>query len=497
MSTPKPGGYGLRSTCLSFLEILSQSVANISPTLTPVVIVPFVFASAGNGTWLAYLVATAGLMLVGMSINEFAKRSASPGALYVCVGHGLGPSTGFIAGWCLILAYIFTAISVLAGSVNYAVILLGMLHLSVPPVILFALGTFLLWFIAYKDIQLSTRLMLLLEGGSMALILLICTIVLIQHGTLVDTAQLKLDGLSFDGFRLGLILAIFSYVGYESATALGDEAKRPLVLIPRAVLMSALISGIFFMVCSYVATLGFRGLPNPLDKSTAPFNDLADNAHLSFLGVFISLGAVVSMWACSLASVNAVSRVIFTMGRHGILHDKLGRAHGKNETPHHAVTIAALITFIIPALLGWFGLGVLDIFNDLSTIATFGFLIVYILISIAAPVYLKSLGALRVGNIIVSAISIVLMLLPLVAAFYPVPAPPADKFPIYFGAYLVAGIVWFLWLRLKSSHVMDKMRSDLDSVHDRFDVRKKLTGSRGSSLITAMNDAGPEADPAG
>ncbi len=94
MSTAKAGGYGLRSNCLSFIEILSQSVANISPTLTPVVIVPFVFASAGNGTWLTYLVATAALMLVGLSINEFAKRSASPGALYVCIGHGLGPSMG-------------------------------------------------------------------------------------------------------------------------------------------------------------------------------------------------------------------------------------------------------------------------------------------------------------------------------------------------------------------------------------------------------------------
>src|ERR1700746_1961533 len=120
MSTPKPGGYGLRSPCLSFLEILSQSVANISPTLTPVVIIPFVFASAGNATWLTYLVATAGLMLDGLSINEFATRSASPGALYGCIGHGLGPSMGFLAGWCLIIAYIFTAIAGLGGSGTHA-----------------------------------------------------------------------------------------------------------------------------------------------------------------------------------------------------------------------------------------------------------------------------------------------------------------------------------------------------------------------------------------
>jgi len=472
MSTPKPGGYGLRSTCLSFVEILSQSVANISPTLTPVVIVPFVFASAGNGTWLAYLVATAALMLVGMSINEFAKRSASPGALYVCIGHGLGPSMGFIAGWCLIVAYIFTAIAVLAGSVNYALILLNMLHLSVPPVILFAIGTFLVWLVAYKDIQLSTRIMLLLEGGSMILILAVCSIVFMQHRTLIDPAQLKLEGMSFDGFRLGLILAIFSYVGYESATALGEEAKRPLVFIPRAVLLSALISGIFFVICSYTATLGFRGLAYPLDKSTAPFNDLANIAHLPFMGILISIGAVVSMWACTLASINAASRVIFTMGRHGVFHGNLGLAHGKNETPHHAVTVCALLTFVFSALFGWFGLGVLDIFNDFSTIATFGFLIVYILVSIAAPVYLKSLGALKVTNIVISIVSIVLMLMPLIAAFYPVPAPPADKFPIYFGVYLLVGIAWFAWLRFKSSHVMDTMRSDLESVHDRFEVKR-------------------------
>src|SRR5260370_31793087 len=110
MSTAKPGGYGLRSTCLSFVEILSQSVANISPTLTPVVIVPFVFASAGNGTWLTYLVATAALMLVGLSINEFAKRSASSRALYVWIGHGVGYSMAFVSGWCLILACFFPAI---------------------------------------------------------------------------------------------------------------------------------------------------------------------------------------------------------------------------------------------------------------------------------------------------------------------------------------------------------------------------------------------------
>src|ERR1700677_3594929 len=93
------GRHGLKATCLSFPEILSQSVANISPTLTPVIIVPLVFASAGQGTWLAYLFATVGLVLVGTNINQFTRRSTSPGALYAFVTRGLGVPLGFLCGW--------------------------------------------------------------------------------------------------------------------------------------------------------------------------------------------------------------------------------------------------------------------------------------------------------------------------------------------------------------------------------------------------------------
>ena len=148
---------GLRARCLSFPETLAQSVANISPTLTPVVIVPLVFASAGPGTWLAYLFAMIGLVLVGSNINQFARRSATPGSLYSFVTRGLGVHFGFVTGWCLILAYALTAMAVLAGTVNYSDLLLQELHLQVQPLLLYAAGTFGVWLIAYKDIRLSTR----------------------------------------------------------------------------------------------------------------------------------------------------------------------------------------------------------------------------------------------------------------------------------------------------------------------------------------------------
>src|ERR1035438_7626370 len=89
---------GLRAACLSFPETLAQSIASIAPSATPALVIPLVFANAGNGTWLAYLFATASIALVAASLNHFARRSASPGSLYSYISSGLGPGTGQIAG---------------------------------------------------------------------------------------------------------------------------------------------------------------------------------------------------------------------------------------------------------------------------------------------------------------------------------------------------------------------------------------------------------------
>jgi len=455
------GRQGLRATCLSFPETLSQSVANISPTLTPVIIVPLVFASAGEGTWLAYLIATVGLVLVGTNVNQFTRRSATPGSLYAFVTRGLGVTLGFLCGWCLILAYLLTGMAVMAGSVMYAALLLQQLHVPVPPLPLFTAGVFGVWLIAYRDIQLSTRIMLVLEGVSMLLILTLCAIVLGQHRSIVDAAQFDIGAMNLSGLKAGLILAIFSFVGYESASTLGEEARNPLVNIPRSVLLSAIISGVFFVVTSYVAVLGFKGLSVSLASSTAPLNQLADSAGVGFFGVLISICAVISLWACTLAAINAAARVLFSMARRGILHAHMGKAHDTNLTPHHAVTLSCVLALLLPSALLIDGVGLLDILNDLSTLSTFGFLITYALISIAAPFYLRRIGQLTVTSAVCALVSVAFMAPPLIATVYPTPAPPADRFPWYFLAYLGAGGLWYLVLRARASGtVMQQMAGD-------------------------------------
>jgi amino acid transporter len=107
----KAAGYGLRNNSLSSMETLAQSISGACPTLTPFVTVPLVYTLAGNGTWLAYVLGTAGILLVAWCISRFARYSSSPGSLYSYAAMILPPWLAATAAWSLLLAYIMGAAS--------------------------------------------------------------------------------------------------------------------------------------------------------------------------------------------------------------------------------------------------------------------------------------------------------------------------------------------------------------------------------------------------
>ena len=202
---------GLRRDYLSFAEVFSQSVANIAPSATPALIVPLVYASARNGTWLSYLLATITMLLVAVHVNYFARHSSSPGSLYTFVSRGMGESWGAIAGWSLIIAYVFTGSAVLAGAANYATVLAGGFGSSGRSRFLVAAFMILAvagaWAIAYKDVKLSTRSMLIVEFTSVGLILWLALAYLSKAPMIWDREQWRLLAATPAGIRQGMVLA--------------------------------------------------------------------------------------------------------------------------------------------------------------------------------------------------------------------------------------------------------------------------------------------------
>jgi amino acid transporter len=440
--------YGLRREILSPMETLAQSVSTMAPTTSPAATIPLVCALAGNGTWLAYVLATIAILLVALCISRFARHSASPGSLYNYAAMVLPPWLQTTVAWSLLLAYVATGSSVIGGFYHYANLLIhsGRGN-ALESALLAALVAAVSIFIAYCDVKISARLMLWIEAASVTVIVALVMLLLRRYGWHWDHDQLQLRGMTGSRLRLGLVLALFSYVGFESATTLGAEARNPMKTIPRAVILSALLGGAFFTVCAYAEVLGFHLTGGDLGKSDAPMRVLSIVARVPILGPLIDIGALISLFACTLACITAAARVLLLMAHNGIAHNRLTMTHAQNRTPSLAVIITGIAALLPVVVLAARGASGLDVYGWMGSLATYGFIVAYGFVCAGLPRYLREHGAYRNGAQVIPWVAAIVMALALVGNLYPVPEGPYGKLPYIFLAYLMAGWAWFLLRR--------------------------------------------------
>jgi amino acid transporter len=446
-TVPEPGqsGDGLRRGILSPMETLAQSVSTMAPTTTPAATIPLVCALAGNGTWLAYVLATIAILLVALCIARFARHSASPGSLYTYASSILPPWLSATVAWSLLLAYVATGSSVIGGFYYYANLLLhdATGHMfSTALLALLVAGVSIA--IAYRDVKISARLMLWIEAVSVTVIVIVVVLVLARRGWHGDVDQFHLHGMTGSGLRLGLVLALFSFVGFESATTLGSEARNPLKTIPRAVIQSAVLAGAFFAICAYAEVLGFHMVGLDLGTTPDQMHVLARVGGVPVLGILIDIGALVSMFAGTLACITAAARVLLRMAQDGLAHEWLGATHTRNQTPSRAVVITGIAAVLPVAVIAARGASGLDVYGWLGSLATYGFIVAYALVCLAQPRYLKNHGVFRPGAQILPWLAGAAMLLALAGNLYPVPEGPYGKLPFIYLAYLIGGLGWFL-----------------------------------------------------
>jgi amino acid transporter len=435
---------GLRSNILSPMETLAQSISTIAPTTSPTMTVPLVFALAGNGTWLAYLFATVAILLIALCLSRFARYTSCSGALYTYATSSLPPIAGSIAGWALFLAYIATGAAVVGGFINYANVFLALFFGRTVPVVLSGLlCTAIATAIAYRDVQISARLMLWIEAASVLSIAAVVALVLWHNGPHIHQPQLHLTRVTPSAVRLGVVMALFSFVGFESATTLGHEAINPLRTIPRALIQSAIFCGLFFILCAYVETLGMAAAHQDLGTSTAPLSVLANLVGVRPLGPLIDFGALVSMFACTLACITAAARVLMRMAHNGLAHRSLSVAHKKNATPGSAVLVSGLLTALPACVLAARGISGVDIYGWMGSLSVYGFMTTYALAAIGLPLYLKRNHHPTNGAIILAAAATLATLLALAGTLYPVPAAPLNWLPYIYLAYILCGAAWF------------------------------------------------------
>jgi len=445
------------------VEIVGQSLAAIAPTLTPALNISVVAGLAGAGCWMAYFIGTLGVVIVAASVGILAARHPEAGAYFVYVGRTFGPFAGALAGWAMVSAYLFTAVAV---ALSFSIFLGNFLGEFGVQLGLKAMTAVMLVFLAtvtygaYRDVKLSSRAGLLLEVVSIAIITVITVLCVHVKGTVLDPVQLRVSSFKYGAVFSALPFVIFSFVGFESSATLAKESANPRRNIPLAVMGCAAFAGIFFTAMAYFMVFGMSDDTATLGASAAPFGDVAAKAGLGWASAVVYFAAMISVFACCLASVNAASRLLFSMGKYQFLHRSMGLVHEVHRTPHRAILVCGVLLAMI--CLALVPAGFLPAFGYAGTFASFGFVVVYLMLCIVAPLDLRKTGEMRPGHVLIGALGTALMCFVVVGSVYPVPEYPFNILPYVFFAYMIVGALWFAMLKARSPQTLASIQHDME-----------------------------------
>ncbi|MHB1571028.1 MAG: APC family permease [Solirubrobacteraceae bacterium] len=445
---------GLRRGVLGSLPVLGQSVAAVAPSIGAAAFIPLAVPTAGDGAWLAVLIATVGILAVGAAISYLAYQYRSPGALYSFVPRALGsPGVGFFMGGIVLLLGLAAGSLVFVGFGLYLSQFLAAVKVATIPI-----GAQLAYLdfpalavaitLSCADIRISTRFLLICELAAVSCISLLLLLVLIHHGHIISSPILGLHGTNTHGIILGMVFFVLAFGGFESATSLGHEAHEARRTIPFALISSVVVVGVFLAVNAYVQVLGFQGTGQALVKQTAPLYALAKIAGVTWLGDIILAGVTISFFAAMMAYLNYTARMLYAMGCDGIVHRAVTRVGRRTGAPHGAVLSVGAMIAIVGTVVMASDSNQENAFGYFSTIDGYAFTLVYLLASVAAlTVALRR----RSRKLAIAAAAIIgggVMVVEYYYSFVPFPPAPTRTIIIIFGGIVAALVVAYVLLRL-------------------------------------------------
>ncbi|MGW1029495.1 APC family permease [Streptomyces sp. NPDC002577] len=440
---------GLDRRSLGPLPVLAQSVSAVAPAAAMAATPALVTAQAGTSALWSVALAALLALLVTSCVRTFSIRMAAPGALYSFTAKGLGPAAAFVCGCALLIGYGVLTMAALTGAGLYAGQLFARLGLTAGPpelpvvLALLAAGTVTAYFLV-RGVRLSAGLALCLEAASIVLALAFFAVLLARHGLHPDMRQLAPPSSSPGAVAsvvAGALPAFGAFIGFESATVLGAEARRPFLVVGRAVRWTVVCSAALYLLATYTQVLAAvrDGVLSPLDD---PGHHTATR-----LPVLLDLGIAISFFACSMASGTALVRLLFSMGRERMTPRRLGSTHPTHGTPHIAVLLGLPVLVLVPLALLASGLEPRTVFAVLLNLCTYGFLAAYALVCLAAPVFLHRIGELTRAPVAAAAVCVPSLLLVLGAHTQRNVSAGNALPPCLFALLMGAGWVWFLLAR--------------------------------------------------
>jgi amino acid transporter len=435
---------GLRRGQLSFAQVLGQSVSAVAPSAVMVTLPALVIPAAGGWTLGVFVVTALLMAAVGYCVGQFATRMVAVSGLYSYTVKGLGPGAGIAAGWSLVIGYAAAAMASTVGAANYLAALLsrlgvpsGVVTITVLAVIVGAVALTLM----IRGIRLSARISLTIEV--FAIVVAAAVLVIAFGGSITgDRAPPDVsDGQSHSALGFALLLAISSFVGFESAGTVAREARRPFVTVPRAIRWTPIAVGVLYVCAAAMQSTqtiraGIGSVPIVL---TLPASAGAGSTALS---IAMELGITASWFACIIGSTTALSRTLFAMGREGVVPEAVGSTNRRFHTPHVALLLAMPVIVVVPLAYLWVTGSSREVLIGLLAVSAHGYVGAYLLVCLATPAFLRRIGELTRLPLVIGVATAVLMIAIILWAALTLDSPVWIATAVYAGL-LVAGFALY------------------------------------------------------
>lgn len=294
----------------------------------------------------AYLAALVAMFFTAMSYGRMAAAFPVAGSAYSYVRKAISPKLGFIAGWAVLLDYLFLPMAIWLIGAAY----LNSAFPAVPQWI---------WVLAFIGITSAINIVgLKLANGINALLMLVQFLVLIAFVALCvhyvgGDASTPLWSVKpfFNGdmqmplIMSGAAIACYSFLGFDAVSTLTEETRDPRRTIPRAIMLITLIGGLIFVGVSYFVQIAHPSFQ--FDSVDSAAYEIARNIGGDlFVSIFL-IGLIVGQFASGLSAQASGSRLLFAMGRDGVLPKSFfGTLHERFGTPVNSILLCAVVALL-------------------------------------------------------------------------------------------------------------------------------------------------------
>ena len=445
---------------LHLWEAVGISLALMAPSMAANINPQGTAGSVGRAVPLAFALATIGVLLIAWTFVRLTQRFNHAGSVYGFVGATLGPRAGVVSGWALMGTYTFYGVVTATAAGIFGADFLDSLGIWTDqpgwaPFLVGAIALAGVWALAASNIREGTRVLLLIEGTTVALILIVSVIILFRlatgtapNGNTLDFSVFSVpSGTGLSAVFLGVVFGFLSFAGFEAAATLGEEAQEPRRDIPRAILGVAIFGGLYFIFVTAVEVMGFGTDAKGTEAFIASgslLGDLGSQFVAGWIGELITIGAAVSAFGCALACVVGAARLLYALSRDEVGPASLGTVSPRSGVPARSTATVAMGVYLI-IVLGWFVFdqAPFDLFVATATIGTLILLLVYALATIGAAKLLFLSGERQVAawEVVVPFLALVVIGYTLLRNVYPYPTDAAAWYPMIAALWVVAGVV--------------------------------------------------------